>query len=92
MSEPEVPVNVLATLTGKLRPVCEFCGKIGRAVAPSLPGRLTIMDVAQGWTSAPYSPEFIHPDGSAGTKWTCPACQKRLDRGEVLRTRSEAAS
>lgn len=83
--------NAISTSTGKLRPVCEFCGRVGRAAVPGLPGRLTVMDVARGWSSAPYPPEFVHPDGSTGTKWTCPKCQARLDRGEVLHPRREEA-
>lgn len=82
------PVNVIVTKGGKAGPVCEFCGRVGRAVTPTgRDGRLSVFDVARGWSCAPYPDDFVHPDGSKGSLWTCPACQRRIDRGEVLTTR-----
>lgn len=80
-------VNVVRTKGGKLRPVCEFCGTVGRAADPDSRGRLSIFSVSRGWSEAPYSEGFVHPDGSTGSRWTCPACNARMDRGEALRER-----
>jgi hypothetical protein len=85
------PVNVVRTAAGKLRPVCEFCGKVGRAAAPFDGGDLTLWDVAQGWGEVPYPPDFVHEDGSRGSLWRCPACSLRMDRGEVLEHRAGPA-
>jgi hypothetical protein len=81
------PANVIRTSTGRLCPVCEFCGKVGRAATP-LDGRLSLWDVARGWIETPYPPEFVHDDGSIGSLWTCPGCDRRLRRGEALRGRT----
>lgn len=79
------PVNIIETKTGKLRPVCEFCGRAGRAVTPTpFDGRLSLFDIAPGWSEAPYPPDFVHKDGSKGSLWRCPPCGRRMDRGETL--------
>jgi hypothetical protein len=76
---------VIRTKTGKLQPVCEFCGKVGRPATPFDGGdRLSIVDVAQGWGEVPYPDDFTHPDGSTGSLWRCPACEARMDRGETM--------
>ncbi len=76
--------NVVSTSTGGVRVVCEFCGRKSRAVTLNPRGRVSLFDLAPGWTEAPYSPSFVHVDGSVGSLWTCPACTRKLDRGESL--------
>lgn len=81
------PVNVIRHDDGRVSPVCEFCGAVGEPVTPGRPGgRLSIGDV-EGWSTAPYPDDFVHEDGSTGSKWTCRTCQARMDRGEALRAR-----
>lgn len=76
--------NVARTTAGKLRPVCEFCDKRGRAVEPDDRGRIGLWDLAAGWSVAPYPPDFEHDDGSHGSKFQCAACQRKMDRDGVL--------
>jgi hypothetical protein len=85
------PMNVIRTKSGKLRPVCEFCGKVGRPATPTLRGGLSVLDVAPGWGCAPYPGAFVHRDGSTGSLWRCPTCERRMDRGETLYGRMHGA-
>lgn len=85
------PVNVITTKAGTVRPICEFCGRMGRAVAPdavSERGHIDIFALGRGWSVAPYPPDFVHHDGSTGDLFECPECRRRLKRGESLRTRA----
>jgi hypothetical protein len=41
--------------------------------------------MARGWSQAPYPAGFVHRDGSVGSRYTCPCCNKRLRAGEALR-------
>jgi hypothetical protein len=68
--------------------VCEFCGRKGRAVVPDATGRGSILDLGQGWAVAPYPPELVHHDGSAGDLFTCPTCRALLSRGDTLTSRA----
>lgn len=81
------PVNMVATRTGRVRVVCEFCGRTSRPVSLTPGGRPDLWDLAPGWGEAPYSPGFVHEDGSTGSLWDCPSCARRLRGGEALRTR-----
>jgi hypothetical protein len=80
-------VNTIRTASGRLQPVCEYCGGRGRAVEPDERGRIDLCALARGWSVAPYPPEFVHQDGSTGDLFTCPSCDARLRRGEALGTR-----
>lgn len=82
------PVNVERTASGRIRPICEHCGRKGRAVADDGTGRVWLHQIGQGWSVAPYPPEFVHRDGSVGDLFTCPSCRRRLERGEGLRSRA----
>lgn len=84
-------VNVHHTASGGIRPVCEFCGRRGRAIGPdhvSDRRHLDLFELGRGWSVAPYPPDFVHHDGSTGDQFTCPACNARLNRGEGLRSRA----
>jgi len=83
--------NTVTTSSGRVRAVCEFCGRQSRPVA-LVGGRLSILDLPLGWSSAPYPDTFTHPDGSTGSLWQCPACCQRLRRGESMRARCESRS
>ena len=84
------PVNVVVTKAGQLRAVCEFCGRRSRPTKPDPCGRVDLWGLARGWSSCPFPDEYVHADGSAGTTYTCPDCDRRLDRGEALATRDGA--
>ena len=83
-------MNTLTTASGKVSAVCEFCGRQSRPVVP-VDGRVWLLDLPRGWSEAPYSPTFTHRDGSTGSLWQCPACVRRLHRGEGLLSRAYAA-
>jgi hypothetical protein len=70
------PVNVVTTASGLVRPVCEDCGKRGRAVRPRADGTVSMWSLARGWWVAPYPLTFVHTDGSTGDKFTCSACSR----------------
>ncbi|MGC5583046.1 hypothetical protein [Ornithinimicrobium sp. W1665] len=65
--------NTHTTAAGTVGPVCEDCGRRGRAVHTD-DGRLTLWDLARGWSTAPYPVGYVHPDGSTGSRFTCPDC------------------
>lgn len=66
--------NTTTTRAGKVRPVCETCGKLGRAVVPLNDGSVPMFGLSRGWSVAPYSPTFVHDDGSMGDRFVCPRC------------------
>ncbi|WOC12529.1 hypothetical protein MP11Mi_16170 [Gordonia sp. MP11Mi] len=68
-----VPVNAETLPDGRLRAVCEFCDKRS---APSTPADDGLPSSLPGWLVAPYPDEFIHADGSTGSTFTCPACDR----------------
>ncbi len=84
-------MNTVTTASGRVRAVCESCGRMSRPVTPRSDGRLFLFDLSRGWSEAPYPPTFTHPDGSTGSLWQCPACARRLDRGEGLPSRAYPA-
>ena len=79
--------NTVTTSSGRVRAVCEFCGRQSRPVAVAAGDRLHLWHLAVGWSVAPYPPEFTHDDGSTGSLFQCPACARRLDCGEGLKGR-----
>lgn len=83
-------VGNLAIREGHGRPVCGSCGAISRQSFPvGRDGRLesvplVLWSLPVGWSVAPYSADFQHRDGTTGDIWTCPACERRLARGESI--------
>ena len=67
-------VNTMATRTGRVRLVCQFCGKLSRSLASA-----GLADLPNGWTMAPYADDYTHPDGSTGNLFRCPTCNARRD-------------
>lgn len=84
-----VYVNCIKTKSGALRAVCEICGGKSRAV--DLQGkRLSMWDLGRGWTEAPFPPNFVHSDGSSGSLFQCPSCNKKFKKlkpGEGIKSR-----
>lgn len=77
--------NTITTSTGRQSAVCEFCDRQSRPVVVEREsGRLSLWDLANGWSTSPYPLDFVHADGSTGALWTCPSCNRRLDRGESV--------
>lgn len=78
-------VNFVATKTGKARAVCEFCNRHSAAVRPDRDGEPDMWLLPAGWSQAPYPAEHTHRDGSKGSTWACPTCNKKLKAGNSLR-------
>jgi hypothetical protein len=81
-------VNYVQARGGRVRAVCECCGRKSKPCTPDRHGEPDVFQLGGGWSEAPYPHDFKHDDGSMGTTFTCPACNKRLSTGEALRTRT----
>lgn len=84
--------NYVPTTAGRVRAVCECCGRRSRPVKPGEDGEPCMFDLGRGWSSAPYPPRFAHADGSIGSTFHCPACNARLRAGEALKLRNYGAA
>ncbi|CPR11962.1 hypothetical protein BN971_03255 [Mycobacterium bohemicum DSM 44277] len=73
----EMSSNWVAAGAGKVRAICEHCGRRSRPVESMPDGRPT-WDLP-GWSSAPYPVDVEHRDGSHGTLFTCPGCRALAD-------------
>lgn len=72
-------VNFVPARSGKLKAVCRSCGALSRPLPPSRRGEPDVWNVCTGWSVAPHA---------NGSRYTCPACDRRLMRGEKLELRS----
>lgn len=68
--------------------ICKFCGKRSRDTTPNSDGEPDLWSLGSGWSEAPYPKDHIHPDGSKGSNYTCPSCNKKLQAGQRLKTRA----
>jgi hypothetical protein len=84
-------VNYAPSTKGRVVAICEHCGKRSKPCRPDTDGEPHLWGVGRGWSQAPYPPDFQHDDGSIGSTWTCPACNKRFDAGESLKIRQYPA-
>jgi hypothetical protein len=75
------------TRNGKAAAVCCFCNRKSRPTEVCSDGEPDLWKMPQGWSQAPYPADFQHRDGSLGSTYTCPACNKLLRRGETLKLR-----
>lgn len=82
--------NALVTGRNRVRPVCQFCGKLTRSTyAPNDQGAVPVWELPRGWAAAPYPSWLVHDDGSTGTMYECPSCAAALERGEALTVKSD---
>jgi len=79
--------NYTAASNGKAAAVCCCCNRKSRPVELCRDGEPDLWKMPQGWSQAPFPADFQHRDGSVGSTYTCPACNKRLRRGETLKLR-----
>lgn len=84
-------INCTPVRNRKTVAVCCCCSRRSRPVTANADGEPTLWNLARGWSEAPYPADFTHPDGSVGSTWTCPDCNKRLARGEMLTLRGTSA-
>lgn len=84
-------INHTPARNGKSAAVCCCCDKHSRPARTDSKGEPDLWDMAQGWSQAPYPADFLQSDGTIGSTYTCPACNKRMRAGETLRLRSGAS-
>lgn len=77
-------VNYTRTARGTAVAICQCCDRRSRAVKPTDHGEPDLWEMPQGWSTAPFPADCAHDDGSVGSRFTCPACNKRLRKGETL--------
>jgi hypothetical protein len=66
------------------RAQCRCCPRQSRPVPADDQGEPNLWAMPPGWSMAPLPADFQHDDGSTGSKYTCPACNARLRKGETL--------
>lgn len=77
--------NFVTLRNGRVAAICEHCGKRSKSTEPDTDrGGEPIQWKIPGWASAPYPHDCKHENGSMGSTWCCPACNKRLKAGEAL--------
>ena len=81
--------NTKTTKTGKVSAICEFCGKTSKPVQPGFDGEPDFMALPIGWSESPFPKDFKHADGSTGSLYGCPSCNKKLHKGQQLKTRNQ---
>ena len=77
-------LNSVGNGLGQYSAICQCCGRKSRPATPLRPGEPDLFTMARGWSTAPFPADFIHSDGSRGSTFTCPDCNKRLRSGESL--------
>jgi hypothetical protein len=79
--------NHTTTSAGKKAAICQCCGAHARATEPTEDGEPDLWKMARGWSTAPFPADHQHDDGSTGSRYTCPACNKLLRAGHTVQTR-----
>ena len=85
---PQVASNHTAAGAFRVRAICQCCGHMSRPVLPEKDGEPDLWKMGRGWSTAPFASDCRHDDGSVGSFFTCPACNKRLRSGETLQVRA----
>lgn len=80
-------VNHTPVRNGRSSALCQCCNKQSRPAKVDDDGEPDLWRMARGWSQAPLPAKYQHNDGSFGSKYTCPACNARLNRGETLQVR-----
>ncbi|WP_454174977.1 hypothetical protein [Gordonia sputi] len=75
MSESQI-VNLVPTSTGKVRTVCFYCERVSRPRLVDSRGRPSWSDWSRGWSEGCFASQHVNADGSTGSVWTCPACNR----------------
>jgi len=82
--------NYTPARNGKSSAICYCCGKQSRPARVDHDGEPDLWRMGRGWSTAPMPASYVHADGSKGSTFTCPSCNKRLNAGETLPVRSGA--
>jgi len=92
-SRASEPLNMVVHASGRISPVCQYCGRQGRAVVVDPDrGQPGLTTIAHDWWVAPFRKDYVHPDGSRGSTFTCPACSAEMSSGKSLRRMPERGS
>lgn len=81
-------INHTPSINGKSSAVCCCCGGRSRPAKTDNNGEPTLWNMARGWSEAPFPHDYVHPDGSTGSMYTCPSCNKQLRAGVELTMRN----
>ena len=79
--------NHVTAGNGKVAAVCDCCDRKSRLVIAGSHGEPELWNMGRGWSQAPFPADYMHPDGSIGSMYTCPACNKLLRSGIALTLR-----
>ena len=90
--ERAVLTNVRPAPYGKVRAICRFCNEASRPARADRDGEPDMFELGAGWSCAPYPASYVHEDGTKGSLWCCPSCNRRLYAGESLRERQAAVT
>jgi hypothetical protein len=85
---PQIARNYTTAGAFRVRAICQCCGHQSRPVLPEKDGEPDLWKMGRGWSTAPFPAGYRHADGSVGSNFTCPACNKRLRSGETLQVRA----
>lgn len=80
--------NRVPAREGQVAAICRFCGLQAPPTPPNSCGEPDLWLMPQGWSEAPYPVDYHHRDGSAGSLYSCPACNSHLATGQSLRRRA----
>lgn len=67
---------------------CQCCDRKSRPVEADHEGEPDMWKLPRNWSQAPFPADYLHTDGTIGSKYTCPACNARLNKGETLPLRA----
>lgn len=84
-------VNYAKSTRSRVVCICDCCGRRSKPVQPDEDGEPHFLEIPRGWSTAPYSHDVVHRDGSRGSFYTCPPCNRRLSAGESLTLRAYPA-
>ena len=79
--------NYKSTRNGKVKALCCCCNRESTPVKPNADGEPDLWNMGRGWSDTPFPHDFVHPDGSVGSMYTCPSCNKLLHAGEEVKLR-----
>lgn len=80
-------INHTEPRAGKSSAVCQCCGRQSRPVTLDVEGEPDLWKIPRGWSTSPLPASYVHEDGSVGSTYTCPACNKLLRSGATLARR-----
>lgn len=79
--------NLIFLKSKNVKAVCQFCGKKSKPVPLAKNGEADCFELSIGWAVVPYPTSFLHSDGSVGSMYTCPSCNKLLKSGSGRKLR-----